>query len=182
MSAEHWLDNLARRYSRRTILKAALAGGVALTLPQSRAPLARATGNEPCYKPCVLAATRSGHSALATCDHILANSVALAALHTLYGNVAVAAALTFAASPSYWGCNSAAALTFHRDVVACGGAGCGNSGGSSGGKAPANSGQCPPDTTVACGDGCCGIAYGQCIACKDGTYKCCSNTEAQACC
>jgi hypothetical protein len=182
VSEEHWLDNLARRYSRRTILKAALAGGVALTLPQSRVPLARATGNEPCYKPCVRAAGRRGDSALAACNNVASNSLALAGLHILYGNVAVAAALTIAADASHLGCRSAAMLTFHRDVVACGGARCGNSGGSSGGKAPANSGQCPPDTTVACGDGCCGIAYGQCIACKDGTYKCCSNTEAQPCC
>jgi hypothetical protein len=185
VSAEHWLDNLARRYSRRTILKAAVAGGVSLTLPQVRIPLGRAAGNEPCYKPCIAAADQRFHDGRFTCA--ASNWASLfpgAGYGLINGQVVTSAALTLVGIASTAGCMAGAELRMHRDIVACSGSECGNPSKYPKGAAPgqANNTQCDPTTHVVCGDACCKIGDSTCTQCKDGTYKCCANTEAQSCC
>ena len=51
-SAEHWLDRLASRHTRRQALKAAVAGSAALTLPLVRPAAARAGDPHACQQGC----------------------------------------------------------------------------------------------------------------------------------
>lgn len=78
---EHWFDRLSARHTRRGAIKAALAGGAALTLPLTRAAPALASDPHACQKGCRWTANRKYDTAFNACAGVAGATTAL----NLYG-------------------------------------------------------------------------------------------------
>ena len=177
MSAEHWFDALSRPHTRRTALKAALAGGLALTLPQLRATGARAAGNEPCYLPCIDAAKQQfANTYRDACGFAKESQQTAGVFGVIFGQPYVAAGTLYASFITKVACEAAAELTYRRDMANCTASQCGDPQHYPGGakSAPAQA-ECKfPVEEKPCGpDFCCETAKSDCVHCSNGEYRCC---------
>ena len=172
---EHWFDRLSRLQTRRTMLKGAVAAGAAVAVPALRLPNAWATPDEPCFKPCNIAAVTKWNSTLTSGGP---GGCKEGPLHGLLGSVltgpvsgAVLVVIGLAREAS---CHSSAELTYHRDALACRGSDCGDPGTYPFGTVPGPKAHCDPAQEIACGNTCCNNLDKCCQCQADGAYICCS--------
>jgi hypothetical protein len=181
MSSEHWFDRLARPHDRRSLLKAALGAGAAITLPQLRTGVSAAAvaGQLPCYKPCLQAAADAWsqeRDACRTYDQVGQATNLFTHFLTLgpVGTTAWTWNAVFVGA-GFIGCVTTAELHWRRNNMRCQGSECGDPVKYPGGVAPGQpKGQCDPTFEVLCGDKCCDISNGkaECCHCAGGTDIC----------
>jgi hypothetical protein len=174
MSSEHWFDALAHPHTRRSALRTALGGTVALAF--ARLPSAWAAPGEPCYVPCVASAQKSWDTAQRFCGgaHVFQTVQSVGAF--LLGNPVLGAVTSALNRAGEGACVASAELTFHRSILACKGSECGNAEKYPGGVAPGTPKEpcADPTTQVRCGDVCCDVGGGiaQCCHCGGGKDVC----------
>lgn len=168
---EHWFDTLSRPQTRRSALKAALgiaAAGIAL--PGLRPELAFAADREPCFKPCLAAATRRFNTMLSGCEQLLARTK----LNMLSTSVAPEDLLIrILDTSSAVSCLASAELRFALGVAGCRSSGCGDGDTGPGGSAPPKP-TCDPKDEILCVDTCCSTTS---ICCPSSEIKCWSTNH-----
>jgi hypothetical protein len=170
----HWFDRLAQPHTRRTALKAGAIGGAMLVLPLSRSPKAQATASEPCYRPCVVAASTAFSAQASNCQVEALTSIAVLGQFQIIPG--------FLGALASWKCRSSADLTWHEAAEACRGSECGNPAKYPYGQLPRVPGpKCTPGEEVECGDRCCSIVA-ECCPCSANSsgYCCCAAGKCAA--
>jgi hypothetical protein len=176
VTVEHWFDRLSRPQTRRTTLKAAVAGGAALVLPSLRLPSAWATPTEPCLEPCKAAARAKWGASFDSCksDAVKADAVKGSRRGGAPGTVLLI--LGGDGFLTVRQCRDIVELTFWRDFEKCKSSECGDPGKYPGGVPKKPPPKCTPVEEIVCGDFCCN-ALQVCCKCKSGKYTCCSDTD-----
>jgi hypothetical protein len=162
---EHWFDRLSRPYSRRRALKVALAGGVALALPNLRLPRASAATRPPCFATCRDLAIEDWRIAGDACNQT--GFLKGAMLYLFYRETVL-------------DCYARNQVAFRRDWLACYQPECGDPGKYPGGNKPRT--VCTPNEETQCGDICCNVVTDCCLNKRTGEYQCCARIPGGVAC